>query len=259
VLTQESESVEHVIAFASKALSEAERKYSITEQECLAVVWFIKKFRPYLEGYRFKVITDHSSLRWLHNLKNPTGRLARWALELLEYDYTIEHRKGALHYVPDALSRIYENTDELYAIAITGDNWYDARVRDVKTEPRKYSGWKIENDQFYFRKPNAVVSQVVDDLGQWKLIIPKEERADIIREAHDVPQSGHLGVEKTYQRVATRYFWPRVSRDCGLRSTVRYLTEDESRTERPERVNGTTNGRNSVDGSRRGYYEALSA
>jgi len=126
-------------------------------------------------------------------------------LELLEYDYTIEHRKGALHHVPDALSRIYE-TDELCAIAITGDNWYDARVRDVEAEPRKYSGWKIENDQLYFRKPNAVVSQVVDDLEQWKMVIPKEGRADIIQEAHDMPQSGHLGVEKTYQRVATRYF-----------------------------------------------------
>ncbi|XP_019884900.1 uncharacterized protein LOC109610415 [Camponotus floridanus] len=107
VLTQESESVEHVIAFASKALSEAEKKDSTTDQECLAVVWSIKKFRPYLEGYNFKVITDHNNLRWLHNLKNSTGRLARWALELLKYDYTIEHQKGALHHVPDALSQPY--------------------------------------------------------------------------------------------------------------------------------------------------------
>jgi len=57
------------------------------------------------------VITDHSSLRWLHNLKNPTGRLARWALELLEYDYEVIHRKGALHHVPDELSRMYEGDE----------------------------------------------------------------------------------------------------------------------------------------------------
>ncbi|XP_025268292.1 uncharacterized protein K02A2.6-like [Camponotus floridanus] len=203
------------IGMASWALSEAEKKYSTTEQECLAVVWSIKKFRPYLEGYNFKVITDHSSLRWLHNLKNPTGRLARWALELLEYDYKIEHRKGALHHVPDALSRMYEDTAELCAVAITGDAWYDARVRSVENEPRKNQGWKINNDQLYFRKPSAVVSQVVDDLEQWKLVLPREARVNVLREAHNTPQAGHLGVEKTYQRVATRYFWPRMFKEVA--------------------------------------------
>jgi len=58
------------------------------------------------------MITDHISLRWLYNLKNP-GRLARWALELLEleYDYEVIHRKVALHHVPDALSRMYEGKE----------------------------------------------------------------------------------------------------------------------------------------------------
>jgi len=55
------------------------------------------------------VITDHNSLRWLHHFKNPTGRLARWALELLKYDYEIVHRKGALYHVLDALSRAFES------------------------------------------------------------------------------------------------------------------------------------------------------
>jgi len=63
VLTQIIEGDEKVIAFASRALADPEKKYSFTEQECLAVVWAIQKFRPYLEGYRFMVITDHSSLR----------------------------------------------------------------------------------------------------------------------------------------------------------------------------------------------------
>lgn len=185
VLTQESDGVEHVIAFASRALTEAEKKYATTEQECLAVVWAIKKFRPYLEGYRFRVITDHSSLRWLHNLKNPTGRLARWALELLEYDYAIEYRKGALHHVPDPLSRIYEPDGELCAIVLTNDAWYNTRVRDIETTLRKYPGWKIDNDRLYYRKPNHVVAQVVEDRDKWKLVVPRDSRLSVIREAHD--------------------------------------------------------------------------
>jgi len=63
VLTQTIEGEEKVIVFASRALADPEKKYSVTEQECLAVVWAIQKFRPYLEGYRFTVVTDYSSLR----------------------------------------------------------------------------------------------------------------------------------------------------------------------------------------------------
>ena len=51
----------------------------------------------YLEGCGFTVITDPGSLKWLHNSRNPTGRLARWHLDLLEYDFEIIHRKGAMH------------------------------------------------------------------------------------------------------------------------------------------------------------------
>ena len=77
IVTQNIDNNNHVIAFASRSLNEAERKYSTSEKECLAVVWSIRKFRPYLEGYAFKVITDHIALKWLHNLKNPTRRLTR--------------------------------------------------------------------------------------------------------------------------------------------------------------------------------------
>lgn len=66
VLFQRNSDEEAVVAYASRMLNEAERKYSVTEQECLAVLWGIRKMRPYLEGYHFTVITDHQSLKWLH-------------------------------------------------------------------------------------------------------------------------------------------------------------------------------------------------
>ncbi|GAB1867938.1 RNA-directed DNA polymerase [Camponotus japonicus] len=231
LLTQTVEDEERVIAFASRALSDPETRYSVTEHECLAVVWAIQKFRPYLEGYRFTVITDHSSLRWLHNLKNPTGRLARWALELLEYDYEVIHRKGALHHVPDALSRMFEtdSTEDTVLAATnsahvttaidtvdltnTTDEWYRKRYKDVITTPEKYTQWKVIEGRLYFLRPKRVVSEIVEDLDRWKLVIPQEYRKEVLRESHDMPQAGHLGTEKTYQRVAVSYFWPNLFRD----------------------------------------------
>ena len=76
LLFQIIDSEESVLEFASGALYLAECNYSVTERECLVVVWAIAKFRPYIEGYHFRVITDHSSLRWIHSLHSPTGRLA---------------------------------------------------------------------------------------------------------------------------------------------------------------------------------------
>lgn len=214
VLTQTHDDGEHVIAYASKTLTSAERKYSVTERECLAVIWAIRKYRPYIEGYHFTVVTDHSSLQWLHNLKNPTGRLARWALELLGYDYTIIFRKGALNHVPDALSRIPEGNPELLAAIIPKPStWYERRKQDIEQFPKKFPAWKIENNSVYFYRPDPTVDNVIRNLNAWKLVVPDEERDQVLQNLHCEPQAGHLGVEKTYRRVAIAHYWPGLFQD----------------------------------------------
>ena len=95
------------IAFASRCLTSAERNYSVTELECLAVVYCFTKFRCYVLGRPLELIVDHSALLWLLKRKEPpTGKLARWVLLLQEYQYSVVHRPGKLHVLADALSRL---------------------------------------------------------------------------------------------------------------------------------------------------------
>ncbi len=53
---------ERMIACASRTYNKHEKKYPITEQECLAVVWSVEKFKQYLDVKPFKIITDHMVL-----------------------------------------------------------------------------------------------------------------------------------------------------------------------------------------------------
>ena len=63
VLSQLKNGVEHPVAYASRTLSKAERNYCVTRKELLAVVEFVKQFRHYLQGPKFRIRTDHAPLR----------------------------------------------------------------------------------------------------------------------------------------------------------------------------------------------------
>jgi transposase InsO family protein len=105
VLSQLHDGNERVIAYASHSLSKTQRNYCTTKRELLAVVTFVKHFRHYLYGVKFTVRTDHSSLVWLTNFKDPEGMLARWITSLEVYDFEIKHRRGKEHVNADSLSR----------------------------------------------------------------------------------------------------------------------------------------------------------
>ena len=62
VLAQEHEGKEHAIAYASKTLSPAQQHYGATDGECLAAIWAVDKFRPYLYGTHIELRTDRPSV-----------------------------------------------------------------------------------------------------------------------------------------------------------------------------------------------------
>ena len=96
ILSQGSIGEDLPIAYASRTLSQTEINHNTTEKELLAIIFAIKNFRPYVYRQKFTLITDHRSLIWLDQLKDPTmgTRLARWKIKLQEYNYKIAFKPG---------------------------------------------------------------------------------------------------------------------------------------------------------------------
>lgn len=214
VLTQRIDGDERVICYLSRSLSRAERIYSTTEKECLAVLWAIEKLRPYVEGSHFTVVTDHYSLCWLNKLVSPSGRLARWAVRLQQYDFTIVHRSGKDHVVPDALSRSVPVVDTISDDFVSTDKWYSKLLRNVREHPHKFPKFQVINGQLckYVRSSNQYFDNEDED---WKIVVSKDRRAELIKSCHDAPTCGHLGLYKTFHRLGQKYFWPGMLSDVA--------------------------------------------
>lgn len=110
--------------YTSRNLNKAEKNYSTSEKELLAIVWGIKHLRPYLYGRKFKNASDHKPLKWIMNIKDPGSRLLKWRIKLEEHDYEILYKKGSLNTNADALSRIntWSRVETQNPVEITGED-----------------------------------------------------------------------------------------------------------------------------------------
>lgn len=211
---------ERAICYFSHKLNAAQRNYSITELECLAAVLSIKFFRPYVEGHKFRVITDHASLRWLMDQKDLTGRLARWSMKLSQFSFSIEHRKGSLHTVPDALSRSFIESIDKHQGPIPID------LKSKEFESEEYLGLieiaqKNENhlpdlkvkDGYVFKRVKFNRGKVEDEQNVWRLWLPSKLTRGVIENLHSPPNSSHGGSLKTLYKVRQFFFWPNMSKE----------------------------------------------
>ena len=93
------------VKFSSRSFSPTESHWPTTHQELFALKWGLEQYHPYILGRNVKVVTDHANLKWLTSISPKQSKLAHWCLSMAEFDFTIGHRAGLVHVVPDTLSR----------------------------------------------------------------------------------------------------------------------------------------------------------
>ena len=109
VLLQEHEGIMHPVAYASKKLTDRERKYAVEEREALALIWGIQKFHRYIYGREFTMETDHLGLQYLKTGNIRNARVMRWSLALQDYKFKVKYIKGSENSMADYLSRGQDN------------------------------------------------------------------------------------------------------------------------------------------------------
>nr|KAG5710284.1 hypothetical protein BaRGS_009000 [Batillaria attramentaria] len=241
---------ERPIANVSKTLTAAERNYSQIHKEALAIIYGLRKFYQYLYGRQFILVTDHKPLTALFGPKKGTpllaaNRLARWALWLNQFDYTIEYRKTADHGNADALSRLPsgddidfdreesgEDTDMVCAIRVLSlqvkpfdsnilrqESGKDPVIATVMRYVRE--GWPLKHAEINeevrkFQKLSDSLSICHGCLIYGtRVVIPQSLQPKIL----DLLHIGHFGMERMKQLARTAVYWPGI--DAAIEMTSR--------------------------------------
>ena len=233
VLSQlDDEGKERPIAFASRILSKTERKWGITEREAFAIVWSVNYFRSYLLGNKFDLFTDHRPLTFLRTLKNPSPKIARWLLQLEEYDYNIIYKEGKSNVNADIMSRlpmyaVEEETSTVQAIDVIDfspsvdlDEIREAQREDELLQKVFHMLETSNSDTVSCRSLWPFIDKLdelfIDDQilfrcvyeGHIQIVLPPVLHDKVLRLLHHEPTGGHLGVNRTVARFEDNFYWP---------------------------------------------------
>ncbi|MEE8327947.1 MAG: RNase H-like domain-containing protein, partial [Nitrosomonadaceae bacterium] len=249
VMSQIQDGVERPVAFSSKTLSTAERKYSTSEREALACVYACEHWHFYLYCRRFLLRTDHQALKTLLTTSG-TGhrplRLYRWSDRLYQYNFGVEYIKGVNNCVADMLSRL-TNQDPVS----------DANGSEISIESELLKVFSIFDSDIITpdklksaSDKDVVISKVVRFLhcGRWpskvpeylkpyyrlrdelsifngccvargdRAIIPENLQHDVLSMAHE----GHPGIVRMKQLCRDSVWWPNI--DGHIETKVKSCT-----------------------------------
>ncbi|XP_064477798.1 uncharacterized protein K02A2.6-like [Ornithodoros turicata] len=228
----------NTVAFASRTLSAAERKYSASEREALAAVWACERWHLYLWGRKFTLRTDHQALVSLLTTQGSGHRpcrIVRWASRLLRYSFVVEYKKGSDNFIADALSRLpiqdeMEAEEDICLITapiekqeLQQESTKDLELQQVSSLieegwPERKSAVSDELKPFWnVRNELSLVDSML--MRGERIIPPKVLRHQLLELAHEA----HQGMVRCKQRLRDIYWWPRMDADveaiiraCGI-------------------------------------------
>lgn len=177
ILSQRDEgNREHVVAYGGRGLRGAEARYPISQMECLAIIEGVKHYHTYLAHKPFEIVTDHVSLKFLQSLKvSAHNRLARWALFLQPYKFTVNYKPGRLMTTADSISRRQyeppvvpaddEELDDEAFIAQIDTDVFQCEPRLPKPPRRQWTSINIvyDVDAEIETKPDAQLNEITSD------------------------------------------------------------------------------------------------
>lgn len=241
---------DHPVAYWSRKLTKAEESMTATERECLGAVEAIKHFRSYLYGQFFIIETDHKALEYMDSFKAHNGKVARWKMTLADYNFVVRAKPGKKNGNADSLSRlifsINLNTIENELNFSNKDNFRKLQLADLvlkkfiehlengshfkNIKPHQISKLYMKDGLLYHLKypDNRIITQT-----KLCLAIPENLRRRVMDALHKDPTAAHQGVERTYDLISNRFWWPKMFSDikeyvlscvkCLARKTPRIL------------------------------------
>ena len=109
----------------------------------------------------------------------------------------------------------FKNCEALNVVENINDEWYEQRISRVLAEPKKFLNWRVKDNKLFHRIPDPLRDIITADESDWKYVVPIRQREGILKECHDSTSGAHFGIDKTFERIRTDYFWPRMFMDIA--------------------------------------------